>query len=128
METTNKQYYQFGHEKFEAYQISVQFLGISHKIAKAIPPGNHHLLDQLKRAALSISLNIAEGSGKMSEAEKRRFYSIARGSTMECAAILDALGNSKDASPSVRTVGFYYLRRRRVLPGPKGSVPSEPRH
>ena len=84
METTNKQYPKFGHEKFEAYQISIQFLAISFKIAKAIPSGNHHLIDQLKRATLSISLNIAEGSGKMTDGEKKRFYSIARGSTMEC--------------------------------------------
>jgi len=64
METTNKHHRQFGHEKFEAYQISIQFLAISHRITKAIPPGNHHLLDQLRRAALSISLNIAEGPVK----------------------------------------------------------------
>ncbi|MEA2060653.1 MAG: four helix bundle protein, partial [Thermodesulfobacteriota bacterium] len=42
---------------------------------------------QLKRAAWSIPLNIAEGCGKSSINDKRRFYSISRGSAMECAAI-----------------------------------------
>jgi len=49
------------------------------------------LVDQLRRASISIPLNLAEESGKTSEKDKLRFYSIARGSTMECAAILDVL-------------------------------------
>ena len=47
------------------------------------------LADQLRRASLSIPLNIAEGAGKLTEADKARFYAIARGSAMESAAILD---------------------------------------
>jgi four helix bundle protein len=38
---------------------------------------------------MSIPLNIAEGSGRPGTADRARFYSIARGSTMECGAILD---------------------------------------
>ncbi|MCB0331733.1 MAG: four helix bundle protein, partial [Bdellovibrionales bacterium] len=52
---------------------------------------NGHIRDQLKRAATSIPLNLAEGSGKMSNKDKLRFYAIARGSAMECAAICDVL-------------------------------------
>jgi four helix bundle protein len=36
-------------------------------------------------------LNIAEGAGRRSRAQKQHFYSIARGSAMECAAIIDVL-------------------------------------
>lgn len=89
-----------GHEKFQAYQHSIKFVSIKlvsmvSAITDSLPRGNAHLIDQLSRAAISIPLNIAEGSGKTSEKEKIRFYSIARGSTMECAAILDVLSCSR---------------------------------
>jgi len=79
----------FGHEKFRAYQLSIEFVALVSSMIESLPKGNAHLVDQLKRASISIPLNIAEGSGKTSEKDKLRFYSIARGSTMECAAILD---------------------------------------
>lgn len=47
--------------------------------------------DQLDRASASIVLNIAEGAGRRTGAEKSSFYAVARGSATECAAILDVL-------------------------------------
>ena len=55
-----------------------------------MPRGYAALGDQLRRAVVSISLNIAEGSGKFNK-DSKRFYAIARGSALEGAAILDAL-------------------------------------
>ena len=51
--------------------------------------GHGPLADQLQRAGSSITLNIAEGAGEFSSAEKARFYRIAKRSATECAAILD---------------------------------------
>ena len=48
-------------------------------------------MDQLKRAATSIPLNIAEAAGRTGAADAARTYAIARGSAMESAAVLDAL-------------------------------------
>lgn len=47
--------------------------------------------DQLRRASFSIMLNIAEGSGRFTNPDKRHFYIVARGSVFECVAIFDYL-------------------------------------
>jgi four helix bundle protein len=80
----------FGFQKLDVYQCATQFLAVSVVLADRAPRGYSSLADQLRRAALSVPLNIAEGSGKF-DREARRFYGIARGSALECAAIVDAL-------------------------------------
>ena len=59
------------------------------RIIEHIPRGRGYLSDQLQRAALSISLNIAEGAGEYAIDEKVRFYRVAKRSATECAGILD---------------------------------------
>jgi four helix bundle protein len=49
------------------------------------------LKDQLKRAIVSVTLNLAEGSGRMSSADKKHFYAMARSSLFESAALLRIL-------------------------------------
>ena len=80
----------FGFQRLDVYRASTQFLGLTSKLVARIPRGHRDLIDQLRRAALSVPLNIAEGSGKFSR-DAVRFYTIARGSALECAAVLDAL-------------------------------------
>ncbi len=58
-------------------------------IVGALPPGHGELADPLRRASTSIPLNIAEGAGEYSRADKARFYRIARRSATESAAIID---------------------------------------
>ena len=67
----------------------MEFLAFSEEIANAIPKGRAYVVDQLRRAALSISLNVAEGAGEFAAADKARFYRMARRSGTECVAILD---------------------------------------
>ena len=81
----------FSHEKLHVYQRSIEWLAMSSEIVIALPKGNADLSNQLRRASLSIPLNIAEGAGKVSVPDKKRFYAIARGSALECAAVLDAV-------------------------------------
>ena len=78
------------HEKLDVYQKAIRLLALTAKISSSIPRGNAELLDQLKRAALSIPLNIAEASGRTGSLENARHFAIARGSALESGAILDA--------------------------------------
>lgn len=80
----------FGFEKLDVYRRAIEFLAVAARVIQELPAGQHPLADQLKRAALSVPVNVAEGVGRTSAADRRRHYAIARGSAMECAAILDA--------------------------------------
>lgn len=77
------------YERLDVYRCSVEFLAASVALIHALPKGNASLADQLRRAGMSIPLNIAEAAGKTTAADRRRFSAIARGSAMECGAILD---------------------------------------
>lgn len=78
------------HEDLDAYKAAIEFLALASQIAETFPRGYSSLSDQLRRASLSIPLNIAEGYGKRHVADRCRFYDIARGSAHECGAIVDA--------------------------------------
>ena len=82
---------QFEHRRFKVYESAGVFIKLAHELASALPPGNATLSDQLRRASISVCLNIAEGAGEFRPLEKARFYRIARRSATECAAILDIL-------------------------------------
>jgi len=80
----------FDHERLRVYQTSVVFCGWLTQQMDAIP-AKFAAKDQLDRASTSIVLNLAEGNGKRSYPDRSRFFDIARGSALECAACLDVL-------------------------------------
>ena len=79
----------FDHERLDVYKVALDFLVMADDIVEHLPRGRGHLADQLSRAGTSIVLNIAEGAGKFSKPDKRRYYLSSTGSATECAAILD---------------------------------------
>lgn len=85
----------FDFEKLDVYQkvkeLNVKVLYFL-KDNKNLDP---YVLEQWKRASLSILLNLTEGTGRMSDADKRNFLTIARGSVFECVAILDLVNSLK---------------------------------
>lgn len=81
----------FGHEKLDVYQLAIGYVTWVFNQANELSGIHRHARDQWLRASQSIPLNIAEGNGKTSEADRRRFFEIARGSALECAAIQDVL-------------------------------------
>ena len=81
----------FDHERLDVYRLSIEYVAFSYGIAKGLGGVNRQARDQWLRAAQSIPLNIAEGNGKQSLKDKNRYFEIARGSALECAAIHDVL-------------------------------------
>ena len=79
----------FDFQKLAVYQKALQF---NQEITPVLSQVKDKTInDQLKRAALSIVLNISEGTSRFSKADRKRFFIISRGSTYESAAILDYL-------------------------------------
>lgn len=70
------------------------------------------LRNQLKRASISIVLNIAEGSGRYTKPDKRNFYVIARGSTYECVAILEVIEG--DGGLGADELEYFYKKFEEV--------------
>ena len=81
----------FDHEKLIVYQRSIEFVAFVAALLPRLQSPFGSIRDQLLRSSQSIALNIAEGNGKRSPADRRRFFEIARGSAMESAAALDVL-------------------------------------
>ena len=82
------------HEKLRVYQQSLEFISWLEPLWPVIP-AKLSVRDQLDRASTSIPLNIAEGNGRFTEKDRCRFFDIARGSALECAAALDVLWAKK---------------------------------
>ncbi len=80
----------FDHEKLRVYQAALEFASWS-EVVLARTKKSDSLADQLDRARASILLNIAEGNGRFTPADRCRFFDMARGSVLECAACLDLL-------------------------------------
>ena len=88
----------FQHQKLLVYQKALDALAEVVRISAAAKPGWPDLIDQLKRAATSIVLNIAEGAAEFRKAEKARFYRMAIQSAAECHAACDIMVRVGSAS------------------------------
>ena len=91
---------QFGHETLNVYQESIRFITWISELLKTIPK-NLSVYNQLDRASTSIPLNIAEGNGKHTSADRCRYFDSARGSALECAACLDVIVAKKSSTEDV---------------------------
>jgi len=81
----------FDFEKLDVYNKAKE---LNKEVLKFLKEGRQidlYLRDQLRRASISITINIAEGSGKFSKADKRNFYTTARGSAYECVSLFEII-------------------------------------
>ena len=86
-------------EKLRVYQQSLQFADEIRILLSKPASGNGALADQLRRASMSIPLNLAEGSGRWHSKDKKQFFWIARGSVNECIPLLRLAANQNMISP-----------------------------
>ena len=93
----------FKFEQLEVWQLSLDYIDLAYGIAEKLPTDERfNLSSQLKRAATSISLNIAEGSTGQTDAEQARFLGMALRSAIEtvaCLHIIRRRGYFDDLTP-----------------------------
>lgn len=82
---------QLNHKNLSAYNYARQLVVLCYKVANLLPQEERFgMITQIKRASLSVKLNIAEGASRKSIAERNRFYEIARGSAIELDAAFES--------------------------------------
>ncbi len=72
------------HKKLKAWQEAITLVRIVYEVTASLPSEERYgLVSQMRRAAISVPSNIAEGAARQSNKESIQFYSIARGSLSE---------------------------------------------
>jgi len=94
----------FAFERLIVYQKAVDFADRICGVTADFPKGYYFLRDQLNRASLSISTNIAEGNGRFTKADRKNFFIIARGSVQECVPLLELAVRRKFIKPDAHQI------------------------
>lgn len=114
------------HQKLDVYSTARELVIACYRLSDILPAEERYgLKSQIRRAAVSVCLNIAEGASRRSADERKRFYEIARGSLIEVDAALDvanSLGylvnyDLKTIEHSI--VSTFKLLCGMINPGPK---------
>jgi four helix bundle protein len=80
----------FGHEQLDVCQSAIEYVGCAYHVCERLK-GHRSAKEQLLRASQAIPLNIAEGNGKATDGDRRRYFEDARAPALECGAIQDVL-------------------------------------
>jgi four helix bundle protein len=87
----------FNHEKLIVYQKSLVFIELIEPILQRFKY-KISVIEHLDEASTSISLNIAEGTGKFTPKDKCKYFDVSRGSALECSSFLDIFNIKKKIS------------------------------
>jgi len=83
---------QLNHKNLELCKVSRELIKESYKVTLLLPAEEKYtLVQQISRAALSVKLNVAEGSSRKPETERKRYLEISRGSVIEIDATAEAM-------------------------------------
>jgi four helix bundle protein len=78
------------HKQLEVYKLIRELVKETYSISLKLPADEKfNMVQQIRRAALSVKLNLSEGSTRKSAIERKRYLEIARGSVVEIDAALE---------------------------------------
>jgi four helix bundle protein len=108
---------ELSHTKLDVFQVSKKFVLSCYKETKTFPTEEKFgITQQIRRAALSVHLNLAEGCTRKSATERKRFYEIARGSIIEIDTALDiALELSYTTKEKLKELGQFMVRSFQMI-------------
>ena len=94
---------QLKHKSLNVYHAVTELVNEVYKISVLLPQDeNFNMVRQIRRAALSVKLNLAEGCTRKSTVERRRYLVVSRGSVVEIDAVLKV------------AVGLNYFSKERI--------------
>ena len=107
------------HTNLDAYQYSYSLTLEVYRLTKILPESEKfNLISQLRRAALSVHLNLSEGSSRKSLPERKRYYEISRGSVIEIDAALDIIvGLEYCRKDQLEELGRLIIKTFKILSG-----------
>ena len=108
---------EMAHTKLDVFRVSREFILACYKKTKHFPPEEKFAItQQIRRAALSVHLNIAEGCSRKSIAERKRFYEIARGSVIEIDTAFDiSITLGYTTNENLRELGTLLIRSFQLI-------------
>lgn len=118
---------QLAHTKLNVYQSSQDLALECYKITKKFPSDEKFaIVSQIRRAAVSVHLNIAEGCSRKSQKERNRYFEIARGSVIEVDSAIGIAYKFKYTTiEELRLLGESILKTFKLL---SGMIKSEGTH
>jgi four helix bundle protein len=107
------------HTKTDVFQASKKFTLECYRVTKDFPQEERFtMVQQIRRAALSTHLNIAEGCSRKSEVERKRFFEVSRGSLIEVDTALDIACELRyKTKDELLPLGNYLISAFRQLSG-----------
>jgi four helix bundle protein len=105
------------HTKLDVFKVSREFVINCYRETKLFPNDERFALtQQIRRAAVSVYLNLAEGSSRKSLPERKRYYEISRGSIIEVDTAFDiAVGLEYTTKDKLDRTGSLLIRTFQML-------------
>lgn len=115
---------EYGFQKLEVWQLAMKFVGEIYQITRTFPKEEQFsLVSQSRRAAISVPLNIAEGSARRTKKDFASFIRIAIGSLLEVYTCIEIAKNqnyindvaNNSIKPLIQTIYFKLISLDKFL-------------